>query len=115
MAAKLHTYTNEEMLRLNLVLEKLVAMNNPIAKVIQSRIGGLLSTQIAGELGAFYAWAYQFLTMFNLALNSKMTPPEFAVELDKAIMIQEVPHDTSKKQPNEDGAREVIGPEAQAN
>lgn len=115
MPQKISNFDQVELNRLNHVLDKLVEMKNPFARVLQQQIAGLTGEAQGKKYGAFYAWGYQLMTMMTLAMNTKLPPDQFADELDKLIQVQEVPHDSSEKQQAQDAVRKGLGPNDIAN
>lgn len=70
-------------------VDHLSAGGNPLAKVLSTRLAGKKVLEQSTEIGSFYTWAFQLLTVMGMGLNSELSPDEFKASLEKTIIIPE--------------------------
>lgn len=68
-----------------LAINKLSRMKNPVSATLSNRIAGQPRKIQKAQITIFVRWAFQFLTIVNMAAASKLKPTEFEVWLDKSL------------------------------
>lgn len=80
--------TQDDIKRIVSSIDKLAEIGNPIAKVLQGRIAGKVSNLQSQEIGSFYVWTYQVLTLLDMSLKSELSSEKFQEELDKLLKVE---------------------------
>lgn len=79
--------TPAQILKVVEAVEHLSTGGNPLAKVLSARLAGKPVLEQSSEIGSFYTWAFQLLTVMGMGLNSELSPDDFKASLEKVIIV----------------------------
>lgn len=79
--------TPAQILKVVEAVDHLAAGGNPLAKVLSARLAGKKVLEQSSEIGSFYTWAFQLLTVMGMGLSSELSPDEFKASLEKIVII----------------------------
>jgi len=68
-------------------VDHLSSSGNPLAKVLSARLAGKPVMEQSQQIGSFYTWAFQLLTIMGMGLNSELSPDDFKASLEKTVII----------------------------